>query len=79
MLKVTNKSGEEFSDRFDGHDYSFPKGSTVSINEDAARHIFGFGEGDKTPYLVRLGWMRSNREYDMAMQTMAGFVFSSNL
>jgi hypothetical protein len=76
MLKVTNKSDIDFADRFDGNDYSFPKGSTVAISEDAARHIFGFGEPEKTPCLVRLGWMKSSREYDEAMKIMSGFVFS---
>ena len=76
MLKVTNRSAIHLDDRFDGVDYSFPKGSTVAINEDAARHIFGFGEPEKTTNLVRLGWMKSNKEYEDAMAIMAGFVFS---
>jgi hypothetical protein len=76
MLKVTNKSEIDLSDRFNGQDYSFPKGKTVSISEDAARHIFGFGDAEKVSYLVRLGWMKTNAEYDVAMRLMGGFVFS---
>lgn len=47
-----------FADRYNGIEYRFPAGELVECPIDAARHIFGYGAGDKTPFLVRLGWTR---------------------
>ena len=77
MLKVTNNGNFDLNDRFDGVDYTFAKGCSMIVNDDVAKHIFGFGAPDKTPYLTRLGWMQESRQYDEAMQKMAGFVFGS--
>ena len=77
MLKVTNRNEFDLHDRFNGVDYAFPKGGSTVVDEDVAKHIFGFGAPDKIPYLTRLGWMQQSRQYDEAMQKMAGFVFGS--
>ena len=77
MLKVKNKSDIDLSDRFNGQDYHFPKGGSVALNEEAARHIFGFGDPDKTPYLIRQGWMKRSDEYGAAMRILSGFAFSA--
>ncbi len=76
MLKVTNRNSFDLVDRFNGEDFTFPKGGSSIVSEDAARHIFGFGAPDKAPYLTRLGWMKNSLQYDEAMAMMAGFVFS---
>lgn len=76
MLRVTNNSDRDLTDMFDGNTYNFPRGASVLISENAAKHIFGFGEGDKTPYLARQGWMRQSIQYEDAMKTLSGFVFS---
>ena len=76
MLKVKNRSDADLQDRYNGTDYPFPKGQSVAVDEEVARHIFGFGDADKIPYLSRLGWMRSNQEYEMGMERLALFTFS---
>ena len=76
-IVVVNKSDQEFADRFNGCDYVFPVGKKVLVDEEVARHIFGFGADDKTPYLARLGWIRSNGDYPAAMELLGKFSFSS--
>lgn len=73
---VVNHSESELVDRFNGIDLVFPLGKKVLLDEDAARHVFGFGEEDKAPYLARLGWIRSNGDYTEAMKRLAKFTFS---
>jgi hypothetical protein len=77
MLIVTNNNTFDLNDRYNGIDFSFPVGQRVAIDEVAARHIFGFGDADKTPYLVRQGWMRSTGEFESAMKALNGFSFES--
>lgn len=42
--------------------YEFPTNKTVEVPEEAARHIFGFGDDDKEPYLVRLGLIKTKND-----------------
>jgi hypothetical protein len=77
MLKVTNNNTFDLNDRYNGQDFSFPAGKTVALDLDAARHIFGFGEADKIPYLTRQGWMRTSGDLDTGMRILGGFVFDS--
>ena len=53
---VTNKNTFDHTDRYNGKDYIFPKGESVPIPMEAARHMFGFNSPDKTDVLLRLGW-----------------------
>lgn len=76
MLAVKNNTGNLFTGRFDGIDYPFPPGEEVMITKDAARHIFGLGEADKTAVLVRHGWMKGSHDRDAAMSILNGFSFS---
>lgn len=76
MLKVRNNSDIDLQDRHNGTDYLFPRGESVTVDDEVARHVFGFGDADKAPYLTRLGWMKSNLEYDQAMQRLGKFTFS---
>jgi len=77
MLQVTNSNNFDLIDRYDGRDYIFPAGATVALGEDAAKHIFGFGDVDKSTYLARLGWVRNSGEVEAGMQKLNGFSFSS--
>lgn len=56
--------------------YEFPVNQTVEVPLDAARHIFGFDEDDKEPYMVRLGWIRTKNDYDESVKIYDRFVFS---
>lgn len=59
---VTNNSEIEFKDGFNGEVFEFKKGKTVQVPETVARHVFGWGDEDKEPYLARLGWIKSKAE-----------------
>lgn len=56
FVQVTNQTGEDIEGRFSGTDYVFPVGETRVLPVIAARHIFGFGDPDKTRAILRLGW-----------------------
>jgi hypothetical protein len=73
---VRNNGSDKFSDGLDGTVYHFEPGKEVEIPEIAAKHIFGYGDDDKEPYLVRLGWMKMSNQFDAAMQKLAEFSFS---
>ena len=75
MLTITNRNNFEFTGRFNGTDYNFPVGATVAVPDDAARHIFGIGQADKTDVLVRHGWMTHSSLRDQAMGKLNGFSF----
>lgn len=56
MFKITNGNPNPFTGRFDGQDYAFPHGQPVYCPDDAAKHIFGLGQADKSNVLSRNGW-----------------------
>ena len=62
VIFVTNNSKQDLRDGFAGVFYEFKVGQTVEIPEEVAKHIFGYGDDDKVPYLARLGWMRTSNE-----------------
>ena len=78
MLVVTNSTNETLVDRFGGVEYEFPAGRSVGIPFEVARHIFGYGEGNKEPYLIRLGWLKTIGGLDEAMKKLGGFSFSTD-
>ena len=73
---VRNNGSDKFSDGLDGTVYHFEPGKEVEIPEIAAKHIFGYGDDNKEPYLVRLGWMKMSNQFDLAMERLAQFSFS---
>ena len=72
---VTNRGIKQIG-RHDGTEYVFATNEEVEIPLGAAKHIFGYGEDDKEPYFVRLGWMKMNIDYDKAMARLGEFTFS---
>jgi hypothetical protein len=73
---VTNR-GIPASGKFEGRIYDFPTGVEMEISEKAAKHIFGYGDDNKEPYFVRLGWMKMNTDLPRAKERLADFTFSS--
>ena len=63
---VTNNSDIKLRDGYAGEFYDFLPGKTVEIPEEVARHVFGYGDDDKKPYLTRLGWLVNENEVDKA-------------
>jgi hypothetical protein len=81
MFQVWYRGTEPFDDMCAGVPFSIRQGEKKQIDEIAARHIFGFGEDDKTRALTRLGWLkRSTREgvggWDEATAKLGQFVFT---
>lgn len=75
MYKITNKNEFTFTGRFDGKDYRFPAGKTVSCPDDAAAHIFGVGQQDKTAVLSRNGWATFSGSLAEGMAVLNKFQF----
>lgn len=74
-LYVCNNGEKEFADRYDGEDYVFPIGMTVALPVMAAKHIFGYGESDKTRALKRQGVMNYSTDKPKAMEWLGQFKF----
>ena len=73
---VTN-NGVVFTGRYLNVEYTFETGKELEISLDAAKHIFGYGDDNKEPYFVRLGWMRMNTDLPRAKERLAQVSFSS--
>lgn len=71
---IKNENDFDHADRFDGQDYFFPKGERVTVPVIAARHMFGYGDPDKTETLIRLGW--ANEANDAGARKLANFIFT---
>ena len=78
-VRVTQTASDEVVGRFDGVDYTFPAGEPVDVHKAVATHIFGFGlpeqsddprVQDKTPCLLRLGWLSVSGERKSALETL---------
>jgi len=75
LLRVTNKNSFVLVDKYDGVEYTFKPNEPVVIEEEAARHFFGYGTPNKIPHLVRQGWCVSSDKTDDAMKKLNNFVF----
>ncbi len=74
---VTNNGKSNFTARYGAMHYTFEIGKEVEIPEQVAKHIFGYGDDNKEPYFVRLGWMKMNTDFPSAMEKLAQFKFST--
>lgn len=79
FVRITQTASDEIIGRYDGVDYSFPHGVPVDVDKATATHIFGFGlpeesndprVQDKTPCLLRLGWLTVSGERKAALDTL---------
>lgn len=58
FVKVTNRNNTvNFVDKFGGQEYKFPANETVTIPEEAAIHIWGYGLDPKERFkkMMRMG------------------------
>jgi len=67
---VTNNSDVKLKDGFAGIFYEFKPGTTVEIPVETAKHIFGYEDSNKEPYLARLGWLKNSNELDKALELL---------
>ena len=73
---VTNR-GMTFTARYANADIKFPSNEEVEITDEVAKHLFGYGEDNKEPYFVRLGWMKMNTDLEKAERRLSEFTFST--
>ena len=77
MIYVTNHTQEPLKDGFGGVFYEFLPGTTVEVSEEAARHIFGYNDPNKTPYLARLGWVKNTNELKDGFKRLSEWTLSN--
>jgi hypothetical protein len=75
FLSVTSRLQKKFRARYVGIDYDFRQNEAVNLPIDAARHIFGFGEDDKTASLHRLGWLTHTEGLEEALEKLSKIEF----
>jgi hypothetical protein len=75
MFKITNRNDFDFTGRFDGVNFCFPKGKTVSCEDEPTMFIFGIGEKDKSPVLSRNGWASPGVPLADGMKVLNKFSF----
>jgi hypothetical protein len=61
-IKVINNNAQPLRGRYDGKDYLFAPGKAVTLDLEAATHIFGLGEDDKSSALNKLGLLIPGRD-----------------
>lgn len=75
MIGVKNEDKTRLVSRYDGEDFTFEVGVVTAVSEQTARHIFGYGEKDKTRALLRLGWIPNGANMDAALERLTHFKF----
>ena len=76
FLAVTSNFDKKFKGKFHGVAYEWKPGATVNMPVEAAAHIFGFGEEDKTRALHRAGFLSTVDDMDAAMEKLGKFSFA---
>lgn len=76
FLAVTSNFPKKFKGKFHGVEYEWKPGATVNMPIEAAAHIFGFGEEDKTRALHRAGFLSTVEDMDAAMEKLGMFSFA---
>lgn len=74
-VRIKNNSTTDLKGRYDGVDYVFKVNQVTDVHEDVARHIFGFGDDDKTRSFLRLGWMANGATIEDALEKLNDFEF----
>lgn len=77
MFKITNGNLNPFVGRFDGQDYAFPPAQPVYCPDEAAKHIFGLGQVDKSSVLSRNGWATVTGGLAVGLAILNNFKFVS--
>ena len=77
VVFVTIADEPDFTAEYCAVEYKFKKGEATELPMAAARHIFGYGDNDKMPYLIRLGWVRLNLDYEQGLERLAKIKFSA--
>ena len=75
-LFATNTSDQKLVVTYEYKQWEFPVGKPVEITPHFAQFVFGHGETDKEPCLVRLGWVRLHSELEQGLEKLAKFLIT---
>ena len=75
-LFVTNTSDQKLVVTYNFKPVEFPIGKSVEVPQHLAQFMFGHGEVDKEPCLVRLGWIRLHSELEQGLERLAKFLIT---
>ena len=70
---VTNRGEKPMIDEYAYKTYKFPVNESVEVDVAVARHLFGYGEENKVPAMVRIGLCRSTNEIEEGLERLAKF------
>lgn len=74
IVYVTNTTGENFVDQWDGKRIEFPPNTDVPVTESLAVNVFGWQQKDRSPQLARLGWSYTKNDLDKSLARLDKFV-----
>lgn len=74
-VQVTNHTASALRGRFAGENYVFAPEEPTAISRQAAVHIFGLGQTDKTRALNNLGILTGEVTYKQALEVLAKISF----
>jgi hypothetical protein len=75
-LYVTNNWDKPIAFDYAFQTYEFPVGKTVQAPLDAVRHIFGYMDMNKEPYLARLGLIQTKNDLPEGMAILSKILIS---
>lgn len=75
---VTNQGEKPLIYNYAFVDYKFPVNESVEISVEMASHVFGYGQKDKLPAMVRLGLCKSTNEIDEGLERLEKFVITED-
>lgn len=78
-MYVTNKTDKELVVDYGCVEVRFPVNTPIEITDHAARHIFGYGEKDKLPFMTSLGIVRTMNDIPEGLKTLEKFEITDDL
>jgi hypothetical protein len=76
MVWVTNTTSVDHKDTYAFEVFHFPAKKSVEIDEDKARHFFGYQMSDRAPVLARLGWALTMNDLPDGLKKLDRFVIT---
>jgi hypothetical protein len=76
MPFVTNTNYSDFEATWAGTLYQFPSKEPVEVPAEVVQNVFGWGDDNKEPYLVRLGWIKFASDLADGIKRLNKFVIT---
>ena len=73
---VTNKTDKPLIIQYEFKELKFPSNETISVSEDCARHIFGYGVINKEPHMASLGIIKTTNDIPDGLKILEKFEIS---